>query len=159
VTVIQETLLTAVHWQSGGVVTDTTRVPPVDVSESLVDESDAVQAAAAWLIVRSLPPMAIVPLRVEPFGFASTRYVTVPFPDPDAPVNTVTHETLETADHEQPVDNATSTLEFAPAATMLCVAGVSVASHGAPDCVMTWGCPATVIVADREVLDVLAATT
>ena len=139
VTVIQDALLTAVHWQSGGIVTDTTRVPPVAVSESLVDESDAVHGAAAWLIVCSFPPMAIVALRVDPFGFASTRYVTVPLPEPEAPVSTVIHETLDTAVQVQPAGTVTSTLELAPAATMLCVAGVSVASHVAPACVMTKG--------------------
>ena len=47
VTVIQDALLVADHEQSVGIVTDTTRVPPVAVSDSLVGESEAVQGAAA----------------------------------------------------------------------------------------------------------------
>ena len=63
VTVIHETLLAAVHEQADGIVTDTTRLPPASVVESLVGESVAVQGAAACVTVRSCPPMAIVPVR------------------------------------------------------------------------------------------------
>jgi hypothetical protein len=72
VTVIQDALLTAVHWQSGGIVTDTTRDPPEASTDTVVDESAAVHGVAACVIVRSRPLMAIVPLRVEPLGFGST---------------------------------------------------------------------------------------
>jgi hypothetical protein len=159
VTVIHETLLVADHEQSVGIVTDTTRVPPVEVSESLVDESVAVHGAAACVIVRTRPPIAMVPVLADPAGFASTRYVTVPLPEPDAPVRTVIHETLDTAVQLQPPGIATSTLPLAPAAATFCVAGVSVASHGAPAWVRTNDCPATVSVAEREPLLGLAATT
>ena len=84
--------------------------------------------------------------------------MTVPLPEPDAPVSTVIHDALDTADHEQPLARATSTLPFAPAATMFCVAGVSVASHVCPAWVSTNDWPATVSVADRGVLVVFAAT-
>jgi hypothetical protein len=73
VTVIQDTLLDADQEQSGGIVTDTTRVPPVDVRESLVEESDAVHGAAACVTVNRRPPIAIVPVLADPAGFASTR--------------------------------------------------------------------------------------
>jgi hypothetical protein len=84
--------------------------------------------------------------------------VTVPLPEPDAPVRTVIHDTLDTADHEQPPGRAISTLSLAPAATMFCVAGVSVASQGAPAWVSTNDWPATVSVAERDALVVFAAT-
>lgn len=80
-------------------------------------------------------------------------------PEPEAPVRTVIHETLETADHAQPPGIATSTLPLAPVAATFWVAGVSVASHGAPAWVRTKPCPATVSVADREALLLFAATT
>jgi hypothetical protein len=73
VIVIHETLLDADHEQSAGIVTETTRLPPVAGSESLVDESEAVQGAAACVTFNRRPPIAIVPVRVDPAGFASTR--------------------------------------------------------------------------------------
>lgn len=73
VTVIHEALLVADQEQPVGIVTETTRVPPAEASESLVDESVAVHGAAACVIVNSRPPMAIVPVRADPAGFASTR--------------------------------------------------------------------------------------
>ena len=51
VTVIHDALLTAVHGQSDGMVTETTRDPPLASSETDVAESVAVQEAAAWVIV------------------------------------------------------------------------------------------------------------
>ena len=70
---IHETLLAAVHWQPIGIVTETTRVPPVEVNEPLVDDSDAVQGAAACVTVSSFPPMAMVPVREVPAALGSTR--------------------------------------------------------------------------------------
>ena len=107
----------------------------------------------------SFPATVIVPVREDPAGFASTRYVTVPFPEPDAPVSTVIHDALATADHEHPPGIRTSRVPLPPAATIFCVEGKSVASHGAPACVSTNDWPATVSVADRWLLVVFAATT
>ena len=73
VTVIHEALLVADHEQPVGIVTETTRVPPAEVSESLAGESVAVHGAAAWVIVSDRPPTAMVPVRVVPAGFGSTR--------------------------------------------------------------------------------------
>jgi len=84
--------------------------------------------------------------------------VTVPLPAPDVPVSTLIHDALDTAVHAQPAGNVTSTLPFPPAATTLCVVGVSVAVQAAPACVMTNGWPATVIVVERELLFGFAAT-
>jgi hypothetical protein len=70
--VIHETLLAAVHWQPVGMVTETTRVPPVEVNDSLVDDNDAVQGAAACVTVSSFPPMAIVPVREVPARLGAT---------------------------------------------------------------------------------------
>ncbi len=47
VTVIHEALLVAPHGHPVGIVTETTRVPPAEPSDSDVEESDAVQGAAA----------------------------------------------------------------------------------------------------------------
>jgi hypothetical protein len=159
VTMIQETLLVADHEQSVGIVTDTTRVADEEVIESLVEERVAVQGAPAWVIVSSFPATAIVPVREEPATFGSTRYVTVPLPDPEAPVSTVIHDALATADHEQPPGIRTSRVPLPPPATTFWVEGMSVASHGAPACVRTNDWPATVSVAERWLLVLFGATT
>jgi hypothetical protein len=139
-------------------VTDTTRDPAVDSNDSDVDESDAVHGAAACVMVRSRPPIAMVPVRVVPAGLAATRYVTVPLPEPEAPVSTVIQEAPETAVHPHPDATVTSTLPSAPAAAMFWVVGLNTASHAAPACVMTKDWPAIVSVVDRELLVVFAAT-
>ena len=139
-------------------VTVTTRVPPADWNDSEVDESDEVQGAAACVTVSCCAPIAIVPVRVVPAGLAATRYVTVPFPDPDAPVSVVIHETPGTAVQLQPEATLTLTLPSSPAAAMFWVVGVSVMPQAAPACVITNDCPATVSVVDRELLVVFAAT-
>lgn len=159
VTVIHEALLNAVQTQPDGMVTETTRDPPVASTDSVVDESVAAHDAAVCVTVSSRPPIAIVPVRLCPAGFASTRYVTVPLPLPDAPVSTVIHDTPDVAAHAQPPGTVMSTLPLPPADPMFCALGVSDASHAAPACVMTKGWPPTVIVAERELLSLLAATT
>ena len=135
-----------------------TREPADESNDSDVDDSDEVHGAAAWVTVSNSPPMAIVPVLVAPAGLAATRYVTVPLPDPEAPVRTVIHDTPGTAFQAQPAGTLMSTASSSPAARMLCVAGVNVASHAAPACVMTNAWPATVNVAEREAVPVLAAT-
>ena len=82
----------------------------------------------------------------------------MPLPDPEAPVRTVIHDTPGTAFHAQPDGTLMSTASSSPAARMFCVAGDNVTSQAAPACVITKACPATVNVADREVLVVFAAT-
>jgi hypothetical protein len=139
-------------------VTETTRDPAAEPNDSDVDESEAVHGAAACVTVRSRPPIARVPVRVVPAGFAATRYVTVPFPEPEAPVRTVIQDAPDTAVHAHPDGTLMSTLPSSPAAAMLSVAGVSTASHAAPACVMTNDCPAIINVVDRELLVVFAAT-
>jgi hypothetical protein len=66
-------LLAAVQEQPAGIVTDTLRVPPELSNDSVVDDTVDVQVAASCVTFRSLPPMAIVPLRAVPFGLAVTR--------------------------------------------------------------------------------------
>ena len=158
VIVIQDALLEADQTHPEGIVTDTTRDPPVASKDSAVDDTVAVHAAPAWVTVSERPPIASVPARDVPAGLASTRYVTVPLPVPDAPVSTVIQETPGTADHAQPPGRVTFVLPFPPAAEMLCAAGLRVTSHAAPACVTTKGWPATVSVVERELLSGFAAT-
>ena len=133
-------------------------MPPADWNDSEVDDSEDVQGAAACVTVSCCAPIAIVPVLVVPAGLAATRYVAVPFPEPDAPVSIVIHETPGTAVHAQPEATLTLTLPSSPAAAMFWVVGVSVMPQAAPACVITNDCPATVSVAERELLAVFAAT-
>ena len=139
-------------------VTEITREPAAESNDSDVDDSDDVQGDAACVTVSSSPPIAIVPVLVAPAGLAATRYVTVPSPEPDAPVRMVIHDTPGTAFHAQPDGTLMLTVSSSPAARMFCVAGVNVTSHAAPACVITKDSPATVSVVDRELLVVFAAT-
>jgi hypothetical protein len=158
ITVTQGTLLIDVHTHPVGMVTEMTLVPPSASSASAVEDRLAVQGAPACVTLRSSPAMAIVPLRDVPAGLAATRYETDPLPEPDPPVSTVIQDALGTAVHVHPPGKVTFVLKSAPAATTLCAVGLSVASQVAPACVMTNGWPATVIVAERELLFGLAAT-
>ena len=69
----------------------------------------------------------------------------------------VSHVALLVAVHAQPVAAVTVTLPLPPAATMFCVAGDSAIVHETPDCVTVTVCPATVTVALRDDVVVLAA--
>jgi hypothetical protein len=48
------------------------------------------------------PAIVISPLRTVIVGFAVTLYVTVPFPDPDAPPVIEIHVSLSLVDHAHP---------------------------------------------------------
>ena len=50
------------------------------------------QDAAACVTLNDLPPAVIVALRLVPAVFAATEYPTVPSPDPDAPLVTLSHD-------------------------------------------------------------------
>ena len=127
VTVIHGALLNVVQTQFVGMVTKTTREPPPASNDSDDEETIAVHGAPAWITFSNWPPIAIVPLLEVPAGFASTRYETVPAPEPDAPLSTVIHGTLGTAVHAHPPGNATFVLKLAPPVATLCAVGLSVA--------------------------------
>jgi hypothetical protein len=99
-----------------------------------------------------------VPVLDTPAGLGSTRYVTVPAPEPEAPVRTTIQDALGTADHAHPPGTFTATLLLPPAAPMFCVVGLSDVLQAAPAWETTNGSPATVIVAERELLFGFAAT-
>ena len=105
--------------------------------------------------------MLMTPERSAVDVFGATAYWTVPFPAPDAPAVTVIQAALLVAVQEQAVFPATVTDALDPVAGTVTDIGdiVIVASHAAPACVTTNGWPATVIVAERELLLLLAAMT
>jgi hypothetical protein len=72
VTVIQLTLLVAVHEQAVPVTTDRLPVFAVDGTEALVVPSEYMQLFANCVIVTVLPAIVSVPVRTLPVGFAAT---------------------------------------------------------------------------------------
>ena len=92
VTVIHEALATAVHAHDVVAVTDTLAAPPLEVADWPVDERLKEHDAAACVTVKELPPAVIVALRLVAAVFAATLYPIEPFPDPDPPLVTLSHD-------------------------------------------------------------------
>jgi hypothetical protein len=63
-----------------------------------------------------------VPLRAAPV-LAATANATVPFPDPEAPLEIVIHGTLDVAAQAQPLFAVTPTLPFPPLASTAWLVG------------------------------------
>jgi hypothetical protein len=99
----------------------------------------------------------IVPVRGLLPGLAAIDNDTLPLPLPEAPPVTVIHAAELTAVQEHPPADVTETVPVeADAETdKLVVERLNV--HGMPDCVTVNGCPATLIVAVRAAVVVLAA--
>jgi hypothetical protein len=72
VTVIQLTLLTAVHEQLVPVVTDSALVLPIDGTVTLVGVTVAGQPDPDCVNVTACPATVIVPIRVTPLVLAAT---------------------------------------------------------------------------------------
>jgi len=103
VTVIQLSLLTADHGQPAPAVTVEAPVPPEAAADMVVDDSANVQPAPACVTVKTWPAIVIVPTRCDVLAFDAAEKPTVPLPVPDAPLVTVSHETLLlTLVHAQP---------------------------------------------------------
>jgi hypothetical protein len=80
-------------------------------------------AAPVWVIVTIRPAAVNVAVLAVVDVFAVALTVTVPFPDPLAPLAIVNHVDDSVAVHVHPVATATATELPPPAAAMLIVAG------------------------------------
>ena len=72
VTVIQASLLVAVHAQPPAAATVTVPVPAAEVGLAVAGEIVGVQGAPAWVIVKVLPPIVSVAVREAVLVFAAT---------------------------------------------------------------------------------------
>jgi hypothetical protein len=103
VTTIQLTLLDALHAQPPAVVTVNEPVPPADGIDC---DAGAIEyahgCAASCMTVKVCPPTLIVPVRWVVPALAATLNVTVPLPDPEAPLEMVIQLTLLAAVHAHP---------------------------------------------------------
>lgn len=116
----------AVHAHPVPAVTATVALPPAAAKLCVVAEVAYVQAAPACVTVTSLPAAVSVALRAVVDVFAVALTITVPFPDPLAPLAIVNHVDDSVAVHVHPVPTATATDIPPPAAAMLIVAGDTV---------------------------------
>jgi hypothetical protein len=95
----------------------TVTVPAIPAGTTAADAGEIVGAHGApdCVTVNVDPAIVSVPVRLAVPVLAATLNVTVPDPEPDAPVTTVIHAALLTAVHRQPVPTVTVLLP-APAA-------------------------------------------
>jgi hypothetical protein len=112
------------------------------------------------LIVRVCPPIVTVPVRALPV-FAATDRLTVPLPVPDAPFTIVIHGTCGVVVHPHVVPDAVTAIDTGPPGSpTLCDVGLIEIVHGGGGaaCVTVNARPATVSVALRAIVPLLAAT-
>lgn len=102
-TATHQTLLSAVHAHVGPADTVLLPEPPSEVNDRVVGEIKVLQGAGAPCVTMKLvPAIVMVPVRVVVPVFAVKLNPTFPGPDPEAPLVTVIHGALLTADHEHP---------------------------------------------------------
>jgi hypothetical protein len=113
-------------------------------------------AGADCVTVTVMPPTVNVAVRDPVVVFPAAVTLTVPSPDPLAPLVTVSHDAVLVAVQPQPAAAVTATDALPPPTTMLRVVGETVNAHVMPGCVMVTACPATVSVAFRAAVVVFA---
>jgi hypothetical protein len=107
----------AVHEQPAGADTVTLPVPPVDVNVRELLSIVTTHGVPAWLMVKVLPPIEIVPERAVELGFAATVNDTLPGPSPDAEPVIVIQFALFVAVHVQPTAAVTVMVPLSPSAS------------------------------------------
>jgi hypothetical protein len=108
--------------------------------------------------VNVLPATVSVPVREDVAVLGATLKVTVPLPDPLAPVVTVIHVALLVPVQLQPVPALTETVPEPPPAARDCEVGLIAYVQAAPACVTVKVFSATVRVPARAIVAVFAAT-
>ena len=116
------------------------------------------QETPAWVKVKVWPAMVIVPLREVVEVLAVNEKLTVPLPELLPPAVTVIQAAPLLAVQEHPLPEVTPTLPLPAVEATEALAGEIAYVQGAPACVTVKVCPATVMVSEREVVDVFAAT-
>ena len=156
VTVIQASLLVALHAQPPGAITPKLPVPLFAPNVWLVGFNEYVQATPVCVTVKVCPATPIVPVRDSELVFAATTKFTTPLPEPLLAV--VIHASPVVAVHAQPTVAVTLNAPVPPLDVKAWLAGLIEYVHAAPLCVTVNVCPAIVIVPERELLVELVAT-
>src|SRR5439155_1214563 len=157
VIVIHVSVVVAVHEHPAGDVTVSVPEPPPTATACDAGDSVEVHGTPACVTVKVLPATVSVPVRDVPAVFAATLNVTLPLPEPDAPVVTVIHASLLTAVHAHPVGAVTVVLPVPPPATTDWLAGEIVSVQVMPTCVIVALLPPALIVPLRDDVEVFAA--
>ena len=131
----QATLLTAVHAQPAVVVTVIVFDPPAAIAVRVVGVIEYEHGAASCVTVNVCPPIVTVAVRLLDVVFPPTLMPTTPFPEPLAPLVTVSHAALLTAVHAQPAGAVTPTLVDPTVAGTDALVAESVMVQEAPACV------------------------
>jgi hypothetical protein len=157
VTVIQEVVVDEVHVQPACDVT--VKVPELPNADGVrLKGVTAKLHGADCVTVTLLPATVSVAVREAVVVFGDALKPTVPLPVPLDPLTTLTHPALLAAVHPQPAVVVTATLPDPPAAANACDAGEMLNEHPTPDWVTVKVRPATVSVALRCAVAVVAAT-
>ena len=135
VTVIHDTLLTAVHAHPVAAVTVVDPEPPVALVVCDEGEMVGTQGAPASLTVNVRPPTVRVPLRGVVEEFAVALNPTVPGPEPDPPDVTVSQPLLLVALHPHPAGAVMVRIPVPPVPATDCDVGEMSNVHGMPVCV------------------------
>ena len=133
-TEIHDVVDVAVHEQPSVTLTPTLMLSAdegidIPLLESVALHNACGAAAASCVTVKVRPAMAIMPVRCVDVVFAAAVYWTVPFPVPDPPLVTVSHDTLLVAVHVQAMDPATVIAPLDPVAGTVTDTGDSVIAH------------------------------
>jgi hypothetical protein len=113
-----------VHEHQPPAVTVIVAVPPLVSNDCEAGEIVNEHTPVSCVAVNTCPAMVIVALRAGPL-FADTETLTVPFPLPDPPPVTASHDgSLLTADHEHQLFAVTPMAVVPPPTAKFCEEGV-----------------------------------
>jgi hypothetical protein len=143
VTVIHGSLLTAVQVHQSAAVTVLLPTPPAPVKDWVAGEMAGAHGPPC-VTLTTVPAIVSDPSRLHVVVLAATSNVTVPFPDPVAPLVSVIHALLLTAVHGQPADTATLLLPVLAAAWNDWLVGDTAGEHEFPAWVTANVAPAMV---------------
>jgi hypothetical protein len=100
---------------------------PIDADVEEIANAHGGAVAESCRTVNNCPPMTTVPCRCTP-AFAATTICTLAEPAPDRGV-TVSHESLVSADHEQPAGAVMATVLVPPDAGTCALVGALAMEH------------------------------
>jgi hypothetical protein len=125
---IHPTGLAAVQAQPAPAVTVTTAEPPVEPNAAAVGATETEQAAAC-VNVTVRPATVTVAVRGDVVGLGGAESATVPLPEPDMPLVTLTHAGVLATVHPQMPAASTDRAAVPPAAANVAAPGVTAYVH------------------------------
>lgn len=128
--------------------------PPLPV-ETLPETANS---SGGWLTVKIWPATVMVPVRVAVELLGATEYIMLPFPEPLIWEMMLIQLALLADIHVQPAGAVTDTVPLPPPAGMVWLVGEIEYEHAAPAWVTVKTCPAAVMVPERDVVLLFAAT-